>query len=121
MYRVSTAGASGRNLYVSATTGEVLQETHARERFWNWPGAVTHWIYPTFLRRDWDLWDNVVWWISLFGVCVALTGGLLGFFQVPRRSAAKQNLSRECLIGSRRFAAGGAGTTCSGCLQARSC
>ena len=65
-------------LYVSAQTGEVLQKTEGKERAWNYIGAVVHWIYPTILRSNWSLWDQVVWWLSLAGLVTTLIGLLLG-------------------------------------------
>ncbi len=78
-YRVSMQDQKETVLYyVSARTGEVLQKTEGNERMWNYIGAITHWIYPTVLRSNWALWDQVVWWISLFGVVTALAGMYLG-------------------------------------------
>lgn len=84
-YRVTLAGKSVTNLYVSALTGEILQKTNIHERFWNWPGAVVHWIYPTIIRRSYALWDNLVWCLSLVGIFVAVAGLTLG---VTRMRAA---------------------------------
>ena len=38
-------------LYVSSISGRAVQITTADERFWNWLGAVPHWLYFTELRR----------------------------------------------------------------------
>lgn len=77
-FRVSMQGEKETVLYVSTQTGEVLQKTEGRERVWNYIGAVVHWIYPTILRSNWTLWDQVVWWLSLVGVVTTLIGLLLG-------------------------------------------
>jgi uncharacterized iron-regulated membrane protein len=77
-YRVSLKDKSETVLYVSARTGEVLQKTEFSERAWNYMGAVTHWIYPTVLRKNWVLWDQVVWWLSLSGVVTTVAGLWLG-------------------------------------------
>jgi uncharacterized iron-regulated membrane protein len=77
-YRVSLKDINETVLYVSARTGEVLQKTEWSERAWNYIGAVTHWIYPTVLRKNWVLWDQVVWWLSLSGVVTTLAGLWLG-------------------------------------------
>ena len=77
-FRVSMQDEKKTVLYVSTQTGEVLQKTEGRERAWNYIGAVIHWIYPTILRRNWVLWDQVVWWLSLAGVVTTLIGLLLG-------------------------------------------
>ncbi len=80
-YRVSMQDQNETVLYVSMRTGEVLQKTEARERAWNYIGAIVHWIYPTVLRSNWVLWDQVVWWISLMGVMTTLAGLLLGIIR----------------------------------------
>src|SRR5262245_2624322 len=49
-------------LYVSSVTGRVAQVTDGPQRFWNWLGAVPHWIYPTVLRQNPALWSQVVIW-----------------------------------------------------------
>jgi len=77
-FRVSMQDEKRTVLYVSTQTGEVLQKTEGKERAWNYIGAVVHWIYPTILRSDWALWDQVVWWLSLAGVVTTLIGLLLG-------------------------------------------
>ena len=68
----------GTNLYFSSVTGELVQRTTTKQRFWNYVGAVPHWIYPTILRKNWALWDAVVWWISLFAIVTAVLGVYLG-------------------------------------------
>ncbi len=73
-------------LYISAQTGEVLQRTSASQRFWNLPGSVVHWIYPTLIRRDWALWDALVWWLSLVALAVAGLGIVLGLVRLRNKS-----------------------------------
>jgi hypothetical protein len=77
-YRIPMQDKKETVFYVSARTGEILQKTEGDERLWNYIGAIIHWIYPTNLRKHWALWDQVVWWISLFGVVTALAGMCLG-------------------------------------------
>ena len=77
-YRVSLEDNNDTVLYVSARTGEVLQKTEYSERVWNYFGAVIHWIYPTVIRKDWALWDQLVWWVSLFGILGVIAGMILG-------------------------------------------
>lgn len=43
-----------------------------------------HWIYPTFIRKHWALWDQLVWWLSLAGVVVVLLGLVLGIVRLRR-------------------------------------
>ena len=81
-FRVDFQDPDETVLYVSGRTGEVLQKTQWDERAWNYVGAIIHWIYPTALRRHWGLWDQVVWWISLFGVITTVLGLGLGFYRI---------------------------------------
>jgi uncharacterized iron-regulated membrane protein len=84
-YRLHVEDAAESVLYVSARTGEILQKTTARERAWNYLGAVVHWIYPTIIRRHWALWDQLVWWLSLVGITVAVIGLWLGITRLAGR------------------------------------
>jgi hypothetical protein len=77
-YRVQLFDSESTRLYISKRTGETLQKTTAFQRGWNYVGAVAHWIYPTILRRHWALWDQTVWWLSLFGIIAASSGLWLG-------------------------------------------
>jgi len=84
-YRLHVENDARTILYVSVRTGELLQKTTARERAWNYVGSVVHWIYPTVLRRHWALWDQVVWWLSLVGITVAIIGLWLGITRIVGR------------------------------------
>ena len=77
-YKLSARDAAGTELYVSARTGEVLQWTRRNERAWNYIGAVAHWINPTFLRKHYAPWREVIWILSLSGVVFASAGLFLG-------------------------------------------
>ena len=77
-YRIELQDDWGTHLYVSLLTGEFVQRTTTPERFWNYLGAVTHWIYPTVLRKHWAIWDSLVWWLSGFGVVCVIIGIYLG-------------------------------------------
>lgn len=85
LYRVPLNDAVGTELYVASNTGEIVLKTTQYERIWNFAGSVVHWIYPTVLRRDWALWDRVVWNGSLLAIIVALLGALLGVIRLRRR------------------------------------
>ena len=84
-YRVSVDDADRSVLYVSARTGEVLQQTTRQQRAWNYAGAVVHWIYPTIVRQHWVLWDQLVWWLSFAGIVVAVIGLWLGLTHLGGR------------------------------------
>lgn len=78
LVRVEMDGPDGLELYVSPAAAEVVRDTRRAERFWNWLGAVPHWIYFTELRRYPEAWHNVVVWLSIPGVILAVTGIVLG-------------------------------------------
>lgn len=85
LFRVALGDEAGTEVYVSSPTGEVVLDTTRSERGWNWAGSVLHWIYPTALRRDWLLWDRVVWTLSLFASVSASLGAVLGIVRIKRR------------------------------------
>ncbi len=85
LFRVALSDALGTQIYVSSRTGEVVLDTTRSERGWNWVGSVLHWIYPTVLRRNWALWDRVVWTLSLLASIAALLGAVLGIVRIKLR------------------------------------
>ena len=95
-YRVSLDDELGTVLYVSQRSGEVAQKTQRTERFWNYFGAVVHWIYPTVLRQNWVAWDQVVWWLSLAGIIATVLGIWLGVVRAAR--AVRSNASKISLF-----------------------
>jgi hypothetical protein len=84
LFRAALGDAAGTEVYVSSLTGEVVLDTTRSERGWNLAGSVLHWIYPTVLRRDWALWDRVVWTLSLAASIAALLGAVLGLARIKR-------------------------------------
>jgi hypothetical protein len=77
---------AGTELYVSSITGRAVQITTAGERFWNWLGAIPHWLYFTGLRHTPSLWSEVIIVTSLMGcflVAIGLYIGVLQFIQRP--------------------------------------
>lgn len=77
-WRVSLAGPTADEVYVSATSGEVVQRTSRQQRFWNRVGAVVHWLNVPALRADRALWHRVMWTVSLAGIATVLAGLSLG-------------------------------------------
>jgi hypothetical protein len=65
--RVDLGHPTGTEIYVSAASGVVVQDTNRVERVLNWLGAIPHWLYPTVLRQDGALWSEVVIWTSVVG------------------------------------------------------
>ena len=66
-----------------------MQLTTARERFWNWLGAVPHWLYFTELRRHPNIWSQVLIVTSLLGCFLVGVGIYLGIRQLAARPAGR--------------------------------
>jgi hypothetical protein len=77
-WRVRLDDPAATDVYVSQTTGEVVQRTTGPSRALNWLGAVPHWLYPTLLRQYPRLWSQAVIWTSLAGVFLTAMGLYLG-------------------------------------------
>ena len=82
LYRIALNDIEGTEFYVSSVTGEVVLDTTAHERAWNYVGSVTHWIYPTILRSQWAVWDKTVWTLSLVALIAAVSGSVLGIVRM---------------------------------------
>ena len=85
------ANDDGFEWYVSSRSAEIVQVTAASERWWNWLGSVTHWLYPTVLRQHTAIWAQTVIWLTIVSVFLTITGLLIGIRQftaktTPRRS-----------------------------------
>lgn len=89
MYRFAVGDPAGTELYVASTSGEVVLDTTRQERFWNWVGAVTHWLYPSILRQNAAAWSQVVIWTSLVGTFLTVTGLWLGVMQIRAGRSGK--------------------------------
>lgn len=86
LYHFELRDGRGGQLYVSSSTGRAVQLTSRRERFWNWLGAVPHWLYFAALRHHALLWSQVVIYTSLIGCFLTITGLYTGVRQLARRS-----------------------------------
>jgi hypothetical protein len=89
-YRVRLADRAATDLYVSAATGEVRQQTGRLQRAANWVGSVVHWIYFTPLRRSFPAWDWTVWGLALTGVTTAVAGIWLGVTRTSRKMRSQR-------------------------------
>jgi len=85
LYRFRFEDMPRTELYVSSVTAKVVQVTTARQRFWNWLGAIPHWLYFSRLRREVALWSHVVIYASLAGCLLAAAGLYVGVHQFFRR------------------------------------
>jgi len=81
LYHFAAGDPAGTEFYVSSTTGEVVQMTTAGVRFWNWIGAVPHWLYPTVLRQHSAIWAQVVIWLSIVSLFLTVAGITIGYQQ----------------------------------------
>lgn len=93
LHHLALQDAAGTELYVSARTGEVVRDTTRRERFWNWLGAVPHWIYFTPIRHRPPLWHAVVVWVSGVAMVSAASGLVLGWARLRIRRPYKSGPS----------------------------
>jgi uncharacterized iron-regulated membrane protein len=89
LHRVQLGDAASTLLYVSGTTGEVVRDAPRAERLWNYAGAWIHWLYP-FRGNAFDAyWTEIVIWLSIAGVALTLTGGVVGLMRWRFASAYK--------------------------------
>jgi hypothetical protein len=84
LFRFALGDTAGTELYVSSTSGQAVQITTSHERFWNWLGAVPHWLYFSELRRNAALWSQVVIYTSLLGCILTGIGIYLGVRQAAQ-------------------------------------
>jgi hypothetical protein len=89
LFHFALDDVSGTELYVSSITGRAVQITTAHERFWNWLGAVPHWLYFSELRRNAWAWSQVVIYASLLGCFLAGIGIYLGWRQLAVQPAGR--------------------------------
>jgi hypothetical protein len=85
LYKFSLGDSARTDLYVSSTTGRAAQMTTRNERFWNWFGAVPHWVYFTALRRHSGLWDWFIVITSTLGCFLTGLGIVIGVQRLRRR------------------------------------
>lgn len=72
--------------YVSVDTGEIVLDTAYWERFWNYLGAIPHWMYFEFIRADTDTWFWVVIVLSAIGIFGAFSGLWIGITRLRLRN-----------------------------------
>jgi hypothetical protein len=69
---------NGDQVYVSESTGEVVQFTTRSSRLFAELGPIPHWLYYTPLRKNGPLWSKVVIWLSGIATIAALMGLTVG-------------------------------------------
>lgn len=82
LHKISVDDARRTDIYVASTTGEVVLSTAQVQRFWNWLGAVPHWLYFTALRANPPLWRQVNLWISGPAILIAVSGVWIGLLRL---------------------------------------
>ncbi len=87
LFHFALGDARRTQLYVSSVTGRVVQLTTRAQRWWNWLGAIPHWLYFADLREHALLWSQVVIYTSLVGCFLTLTGLYIGARQCLRSRA----------------------------------
>lgn len=81
LHRVDMDDPDHTRLYISSATGAVVLDATRAERGWNYVGAWIHWLYP-FRGNVFDpWWHDIVVWLSVAGVLVALTGTIVGILR----------------------------------------
>jgi hypothetical protein len=91
LYHFALDDAARTEVYVSSSTGHVVQATRGRERFWNWLGAVPHWLYFSALRRNAHLWRQVVIATALLGCFLVAVGLFIGARQISISAAGQSS------------------------------
>jgi hypothetical protein len=67
----------------------VIQDTNRAERFWNWLGAIPHWLYLTEIRQNGALWTQLLVWTSLMGCFLTVAGLAIGVVRLKRRKPGR--------------------------------
>lgn len=89
LYQVRFDDPRKTDVYVSGVNGQAFQHTNTRERLLGWLGAVPHWLYPTILRQDGKLWNEVVIWLSVAGTFLTATGLYVGIVHFGKRRSGR--------------------------------
>jgi hypothetical protein len=98
LYKFSAVDPAATEIYVSSTTGEVVQQSTGHERFWNWSGAVTHWLYLTALRQHASAWYYTVVWTSVASGFLIAIGIYIGIKQYGARHNGRKSPYRGAAL-----------------------
>ena len=71
---------NGEQVYVSQSSGEVVQYTTTASRIGAYLGPIPHWFYFTPLRKNGPQWSRVVIWSSGIGTVAAIIGMVIGLW-----------------------------------------
>jgi uncharacterized iron-regulated membrane protein len=89
LFRVRFDDPQRTILYVSGATGDTVLWTTRAQRFWNWVGAIPHWLYFSQLRQNGSLWLQIIIWTSLAGGFLTMLGLYIGISQFKRRRSGR--------------------------------
>ncbi|GAB6854755.1 PepSY domain-containing protein [Asaia astilbis] len=105
LYRYEIEGPSRRLLYLSPSSGDIMQETTQETRFWAWIGAIPHWLYPSLLKRHQTLWVDTLTVLSGLGIFLTALGLWIGWrrFRTGRHLSPYQRLHRVHHLGGLIF------------------
>jgi hypothetical protein len=113
LHRIDMDDPARTRLYVSSATGAVVLDATRNERAWNYAGAWIHWLYPLRGNALDRWWHDVVVWLSVAGVVLALTGTVVGIlrwrfsrpYATGSRSPYRESMMRWHHISGLLFAA----------------
>jgi hypothetical protein len=71
---------NGEQVYVSQSSGQVVQYTTTASRIGAYLGPIPHWFYFTPLRKNGPQWSRVVIWSSGIGTIAAIIGVVIGIW-----------------------------------------
>jgi len=93
LHRVQLHDPEHTLLWISSRSGEVVRDATRSERLWNYAGAWIHWLYPLRGNAFQPYWTDIVNWLSIAGIVVAVSGSVAGVlrwrFRRPYRSGAR--------------------------------
>jgi hypothetical protein len=98
LHKFAGSDGAGTQWYISSRTGEVVQITTAHERFWNWLGAVPHWLYPTLLRQHTAIWAQLVIWLTIAATFLTVLGIYVGLRQFKARRSGRYSPYRGAAL-----------------------
>jgi len=81
LHRVDLDDPAHTRLYISSATGMVVLDATRAERIWNYAGAWIHWLYPFRGNALDGWWHDIVVWLSVAGVLLAVTGTVVGILR----------------------------------------
>ncbi len=117
LYRIAVDDLPATEIYVSSITGKVVQVTTTAQRFWNYFGAVPHWLYVPWLRHRLQLWRLVVIAGAATAMILAGSGLLIGVYESltcpagwsPHRGLMRWHHLGGLIFGTFAFAWSGSG------------